>query len=350
MIWTGWVICIVSLVAASFSKTAWQLIVTQGLGYGVGFLILYYSVLSMLNEWFVERRGLAYGILFAAAGISGTGLPFLTDYMLQRLGFANTLRVFAIAMLVMIGPILPFCRGRLPPTKPKKDSGTILWKPIVKNPIFYFFTISNLFQGLAFYLPFFYIVIYAGTLSISSTKAVLLFGILNLSQVVSQIIIGWLSDYANVFLLLVLSNAGSLIACILWVTAVGFNHLVFFAILYGLFAGGYSVLVTRFVTALTADQPTSLWLYGILAFQRGVGNVASGPLSALLLKAMQMNNNGDMSMGFRQLIYFVGGCLLAASAGGIGFFWRQHALGPARYDSPLRLESRGSRSSRIAGG
>jgi MFS family permease len=349
MIWTGWVICIVSLVAASFSKTAWQLILTQGLGYGIGFLILYYAVLSMLNEWFVERRGLAYGILFAAAGISGTGLPFLTDYLLRRLGYPNTLRLFAISMLVLIGPMLPFVRGRLPLTSIKKST-SIQWKPVLKNPIFYYFTISNLFQGLAFYLPFFYIVMYAGTLSISSTKAVLLFGILNLSQVVSQIIIGWLSDYANIFVLLVISNVGSVIACALWVTAVGFNHLVFFAVIYGLFAGGYSVLVTRFVTVLTKDQPTSLWLYGILAFQRGVGNVGSGPLSAYLLKVMQTDNMGDMSMGLRQLIYFVGACLLAASAGGLGFFWRKHALGPARSDKPLRLERSGSQLSHFAVG
>jgi MFS family permease len=338
MIWAGWMICIVSLVGASFSRTVWQLILTQGLGYGVGCLILYYAILSMVNEWFVERRGLAYGVLFAAGGLSGIGLPFLAEYLLKRFGYANTLRMFAVGMLVTVGPTLPFCKGRLPTTD-SKEKIVIEWKPICKNPIFFFFSVSNIFQGLSFYLPFFYIVLYAATLSITPTKAILLFSILNLSQIISQIAIGYLSDHTNTFLLLVASNIGSIIACVLWVTATGFNHLIFFAILYGLFAGGYSVLMARFVSTLTVDTPTGLWLYGVFAFQRGIGNVASGPLSAVILRMVETSHKQDLAAGFRELILFVGICLIAASIGGLGFFWRHRALAfaPARSSSPIPL-------------
>jgi MFS family permease len=326
MIWTGWIICITSLIAASFAKTVWQLILTQGLGYGVGFLILYYAILSMLNEWFVERRGLAYGILFGAAGLSGTGLPYLTEFLLRQLGYPNTLRLFALSMLVVVGPTLPFCRGRLPPSDLKDTTARIAWKPTFKNPVFYVLSVSNLFQGLSYYLPFFYVVLYATSLGITSSKAILLFCMLNLSQVVGQIAIGWLSDYADIFLLLVASNIGSIIACVLWLTATGFNSLMFFAVLYGLFAGGYSVLVTRFVSVITSDGPTGLWLYGILAFQRGIGNVASGPLSAFLLSKMDIQRMSNMEFGYRHLIWYVGASLLAATSGGIGFFWRRYTV------------------------
>jgi MFS family permease len=326
MIWTGWIICILSLVAASFAKTVWQLILTQGLGYGVGFLILYYAILSMLNEWFVERRGLAYGILFAAAGLSGTGLPYLTEYLLHQLGYPNTLRLFALSMLVLVGATLPFCRGRLPPSDENSNAPKIAWRSTFKNPIFYFLSVSNLFQGLSFYLPFFYVVLYATSLGITSSKGILLFCMLNLSQVVGQIAIGWLSDCADIFLLLVASNIGSIIACVLWLTATGFDSLMFFAVLYGLFAGGYSVLVTRFVSVITTDGPTGLWLYGILAFQRGIGNVASGPLSAFLLSQMNLQHMGDMEFGYRHLVWYVGAALLAATSGGLGFFWRKYTV------------------------
>lgn len=63
MIWIGWAVCVVGLLAASFATQVWHLIVAQGCMYGIGFLILYYPLLSMLNEWFVEQRGLAYGVL-----------------------------------------------------------------------------------------------------------------------------------------------------------------------------------------------------------------------------------------------------------------------------------------------
>ena len=31
--------------------------------YGIGFLIFYYPILSFVNEFWIERRGMAYGIL-----------------------------------------------------------------------------------------------------------------------------------------------------------------------------------------------------------------------------------------------------------------------------------------------
>ncbi|KAF5534198.1 monocarboxylate transporter 2 [Fusarium napiforme] len=47
MIWVGWPICIGGLVAGSFANTLETLILTQGVAYVVGFLILYYPILMM---------------------------------------------------------------------------------------------------------------------------------------------------------------------------------------------------------------------------------------------------------------------------------------------------------------
>jgi hypothetical protein len=63
MICIGWLICIVALLSSSLGTKLWHLIVTQGLLYGIGIVIIYYPMLSMLNEWFVKRRGLAYGLM-----------------------------------------------------------------------------------------------------------------------------------------------------------------------------------------------------------------------------------------------------------------------------------------------
>ena len=63
MICIGWLICIIALLASSFATKVWHLMLTQGFLYGVGVVILYYPVLSIVNEWFVKRRGLAYGLM-----------------------------------------------------------------------------------------------------------------------------------------------------------------------------------------------------------------------------------------------------------------------------------------------
>lgn len=63
MIYLGLIIDCLALISASFAKRVWHIIITQGVLYGLGFLLLYYPLLSLLNEWFVDNRGLAYGLL-----------------------------------------------------------------------------------------------------------------------------------------------------------------------------------------------------------------------------------------------------------------------------------------------
>lgn len=61
----GVFLCVLGLVGSSFATELWHLILCQGVLYGIGFLIVSYAVFSMLNDWFVKRRGLAYGIQYA---------------------------------------------------------------------------------------------------------------------------------------------------------------------------------------------------------------------------------------------------------------------------------------------
>jgi MFS family permease len=331
-----------SLVAASFSTKIWHLILTQGLLYGIGFLVLYYALLSMLNEWFVERRGLAYGVLFAAAGLSGTGLPFLLETVLNRYGYAVALRGYAVAILVLVGPMLPFCVGRIPYSDQVQTSTKVAFKSVLTNPIFYILSISNLFQGMAFYLPGLYLSLYAETLRISTIKGTLLICLLNIAQVVGQIALGWLSDCSDIFALLLVSTVGSAVpCCVLWYTATDIRYLIAFSILYGVFAGSYSVFYPRFVTILTSDPATGLWLYGLLAFGRGVGNVVSGPLSAKILLFMDgKSENPDQAASYRYLIIYVGAAFLISGYGALGYFWRDRTLTPQRADCVMQLAHR----------
>ena len=63
MVLLGCAMCVFSLVGGSFATEIWHLVMTQGLFYGMGVMIIYYPILSMLTEWFVVKQGRAYGIL-----------------------------------------------------------------------------------------------------------------------------------------------------------------------------------------------------------------------------------------------------------------------------------------------
>lgn len=99
MIYVGTTMCALSLLASSFSTKVWHLLLTQGAMYGIAFVAVYFPMLSLFNEWFVEKRGLAYGILSAAGGSTGLGLPFLLNWGLDRYGYATTLRAYSIAIV-----------------------------------------------------------------------------------------------------------------------------------------------------------------------------------------------------------------------------------------------------------
>ena len=90
---------VLALIAASFANNVTELIITQGAMYGIGGAFLYNPFVFYLDEWFILRKGLAFGILWAGTGISGTVVPLVMEWGLERYGFRTMLRACA-AMLV----------------------------------------------------------------------------------------------------------------------------------------------------------------------------------------------------------------------------------------------------------
>lgn len=90
--------------------------------YGIGTTLLYAPIYSMLNEWFVKRRGMAIGIMlvhppcqifhrinlclrsYSGTGISGLILPLVFGRLLEKYGFATTLRAWALFLVRTTSP------------------------------------------------------------------------------------------------------------------------------------------------------------------------------------------------------------------------------------------------------
>jgi hypothetical protein len=77
------------------------------------------------------------------------------------------------------------------------------------------------------------------------------------------------------------------------------------------------VLYCRFVTTLTDDRATGLWLYSIFEFQRGVGNIVGGVVSGYLIREEEEVMKGTYALGrWTGLVLFVGcGFLLSSVLG-----------------------------------
>lgn len=313
MIIGGWLCCILGLLTASFATTIPQLVATQGLLYGIGFVTLSYPILDMLSEWWIERKGMAFGLISSASGVTGVAMPLLLDALLHRYGYQITLRACAVAMIVTTAPLLPLLKGRLPLTevlrRPKTD-----WS-FTRNPLFYVYAAAMTVQGLGFSIPPIFVSSYAVAIGLPSLQAAVLLAVMAAAQTCGQFALGWLSDkkiHASVLSSMCAVVAGVATATF-WGLGKSLSMLLLYSIFYGFFAFGFGTLRVAMGRAVTNEQSAVLATYSTFVFVQGIGNILVGPLTAALISGpIVLTEYG--SLRYRSTIIFVAASSVAASA------------------------------------
>jgi hypothetical protein len=95
----GLPIVALAVLLSSFSTSVWHLILSQGLLYAIGGGLVYYPVFIFIDEWFIRRKGFAYGIMFAGSGCGGLLGPLVLDWGLHKYGPKVFLRGWAVALV-----------------------------------------------------------------------------------------------------------------------------------------------------------------------------------------------------------------------------------------------------------
>lgn len=321
-----------SLIASSYARTVSHLILTQGLLYALSGCYLYYPIFLWVDEWFVRRKALAYGIMWAGSGCGGLVGPFVLSWGLKTYGAPTFLRGWAIAMFLLIGPLLFFVKPRLPDPLP---TSSISLKQTLRNLThgfsfartreFALLQAANTMQGLGYFIPLLYLPTYAATHHLPSSMQSLLLSLINLATIPGLLFLTALSDHSiSAYTLILISALGSCLATfLLWgLASASLPLLILFSVAYGFFGGGFTA-----VYAATAKELQTVMIrrrgeaglagadvgsiFGLLGVGRGIGNVIAGPLSEVLLK-------GDVSMGgygsgYRPLVIFTGTTAAAAA-------------------------------------
>ena len=154
---------ILSLILSSFATKVWHLILTQGILYGLAGSWLYYPIFLYIDEWFVRRKAIAYGIMWAGSGTGGLLGPFVLEWGLGKYGAPVLLRGWAVAMALTIGPLLFFVRPRLPIARSQNTSlrqnlgHMSRGFAFAKTREFWILQTGNLLQGLGFFIPMLYL-------------------------------------------------------------------------------------------------------------------------------------------------------------------------------------------------
>lgn len=304
--------CILGLLTASFTSTVGGLIATQGVIYGTGFVTLMFPIMSMVNEWWVARKGMAFGLVTAASGATGTVMPFIMEAMLKKYGYKITLRASAVALAVLSGPLLPLLKGRLPPAEQSAIARTN-WSFLTK-PLFWIYGISTLVQGFGFFVPALYLPSYATALGLESRQGALLLAIMSISQVLGQFIFGYVSDkrISVSTLATICQGLATMATLALWGTAKSLNLLVAFTIIYGFFGYSFGSMRVAMGKAVSDDPSATIATYTIFVFLQGIGNVSTGPITSKLLSSRIAIGDYGISK-YSNILIFTGTCLFASA-------------------------------------
>ena len=92
----GLLLTAVGFLMSSFATNVWQLIATQGVICALGCGLLFTPTTLYLDEWFVKRKGLAYGVMWAGKSAAGVGVPFAMEACLQQFGPSVTLQAWSV--------------------------------------------------------------------------------------------------------------------------------------------------------------------------------------------------------------------------------------------------------------
>ncbi|KAI0102072.1 major facilitator superfamily domain-containing protein [Nemania sp. FL0031] len=337
--WTRWtpllglVIMSLALALSSFATTTTHLILSQGVFYGIGGGITYCPCIVYLGEWFVNRKGLAYGIMWSGTGLAGVILPLLLESLLGALGFRNTLRLWAGLLLVLAAPLAFFIKPRLPPSATSHVRRPNLW--FLVTPAFLVYQTANIVEAMGFFIPGLYLPTYArSTLGAPSLSAATTILLVNVASVCGCVSMGYFIDKLHVTTCIILSTIGATLSVlVIWGLSSSLGLLYFFCIAYGLFAGSFTSAWPGIMRDMTQKAQNSSkgpvdpnMVFGFLCAGRGVGNVIAGPLSESLIRGAPWKGETaayGYGSGYGSLIVFTG---VTALLGGASFVWRRLGL------------------------
>ncbi|KAH9464802.1 hypothetical protein Pst134EA_003255 [Puccinia striiformis f. sp. tritici] len=343
LMFSGLLTCALSIFLSSYSTSAFHILLSQGIGYGVGGCALYYAALSHLPEWFDQRQGFANGLVFTGTGLGGVVFPLILNSLLGRFGAKLALQIVTALFSIPIFLAVFFICPRVSNVHQRQDSSVHSVSSLEDKTLpssenlfrnfyrcltrmFWIYIFLNTIQSTAFYLPGLYLPTYIHCLGLGSVTGSALLSILNAGTIFAQLAGGVLSDHYSPFLIGVTSNVlGGTCVLIFWgiLGQHGIAWLFVFAAAYGATAGAWTCLYFRVLKHFVPDRELLFSAYGVLSMTRGIGNILGGPISSALVSSPLTDPQqcGGFPKGsFSGLILFTG--LVFLISGLIGsFLW-----------------------------
>lgn len=279
----------VGLILAGRAHSLLQVYVAYsvGIGFGVGFA--YVPALGAVQRWFVRRRGLASGLAVSGIGVGTLVMPPLATFLIATIGWREAYFVFgALAIVLGVAAALvlendPRSRnlhpdGAQPETVAPATIGAALSvREAIKSKRFAALYIACLIGSLGVFVPFVHLVPYAADHGISTKVAVWLLGAIGIGSTIGRFFLGNVADKMGRERFLVAMYVGMAASLGIWAFAGTLVPMVIFALVFGLFYGGWVAILPAVAADLFGAKHVGA-IIGLLYTSVAIGTLI-GPSS-----------------------------------------------------------------------
>lgn len=247
------------LALAGMARNLAEADAAYGLGVGLGVGFAYVPALGAVQRWFVRRRGFASGLAVSGIGAGTLVMPPFAAFLIAAFGWREAYLVLGGLTAVLGGGMAlliendPQRRGLGPDGEfrpsfvaPAPPAGASL-REAIRSRRFISLYVACLICSFGVFVPFVHLVPYAEEHGISPPASILLLGLIGAGSTAGRFFLGGIADQIGRRPALLAMFLGMALALFLWVLATQFWPLAAFAVIYGVFYGGWVAVLPAVV-------------------------------------------------------------------------------------------------------
>ncbi len=287
----GMILAGAGLMVASVAQTLLQVYLAYGLGVGLGIGCSYVPAVAAVQRWFLRRRGFASGLAVSGIGVGTLVVPPLAKLLIDAFDWRETYLILGIvAIIVGAGLAMlieddPSRRGLGvdgdPPaaaaTASAAAAGAI--RSVVTSRRFIGLYAACFICSFGLFVPFVHLVPYALDHGVASSAAVLLVGAIGVGSTAGRFMLGGMADRLGRPLSFLLMFVGMGLSFVIWLFSVSLWPLAAFALVFGVFYGGFVALAPAVIIDYFGGRQASSLIgivYTSVAFGTLIGPSAAG--------------------------------------------------------------------------
>ncbi|PTD06260.1 Riboflavin transporter MCH5 [Fusarium culmorum] len=276
---------VVGIFASSFGSELWVMFLTLGVGVGLGNGLMSCPMLTVVSQYFSERRGLAIGVAMCGSCTGGLVYSGTMRQLIPQLGFAWTMRVIALIQFITLAFANICLRPR---TQGSKSPDWVDWSAF-RDSRFNNYALAIFMSLLGLYISIFYVVDFSRSCispPFSYQDSLNLLLVFNAANLVGRLGSGILADKVGALVIFVPVMASMTVVLFAWIAVKTSLAMYFWTVFCGILSGGVQSLFPAGLSYLTAGAKKSGTRMGMVF---GLGSVASligAPIGGALIGVM----------------------------------------------------------------